>query len=525
MDRTFLEFLASFLAGFVIGACLFLIYIRLMAKMRKQTQKKEMDFILNKAKSQAIKIERLSKQKAKELEESSRKQAEREIKKTKDQLRDKEEKLKQKEEHLDEEMLSKEKEFHYAEKQIQQEKEILEISQKQLEDLKEVAEKQKQDLSRSLESVATMTKEEAFESLKQTFEAEAKKEINDNLTQIEEDLMKQSKQKVQIHLAQAMTRYAAEVTAERVLENLPILGTTNKGKIIGREGRNIRSLQSACGVDLIIDDDLISISCFDPVRRMIAKRTLELLMREERVYPSLIEEIVEKKRKEVFAEMKEKGEKTCFDLGLHDFHSDIIRALGSLEYRFADGQNALKYSVEVSHIVGLLAAEINFNIKLAKRAGLLHAIGLGVPHVVEGSYSVVGSDFCRKNGESSEVCQAISCHDGKLKAETVLDHLLQAAYNLSRSRSKDEGAIMGSHISRLRELESLSNSFEGVKRSFAIKSGKEVRVLVDTAKVVGKKQMTMLSRDIASKIKREINIPGEIKVSVIREYRIVEHAR
>ena len=525
MDKLFLEFLVSFLAGFLIGTIIFLIYTRITRKRRKQILQTEIDFILNKTKSQASKIERQSKQKAKDLEEESKKQIEKEVSKTKERLKEQEYKLKQKETELQAEMEAKEKELKGLQQKLNEEKGVLEISEKKLESLKENTQKYHNELSQSLQDVASMTQDEARNQLKKALEEEVRKEISDELTEIEEDLKKKSKQKVQMHIAKAMTRYAAEVTAERVMENLPITGTSTKGKIIGRDGRNIRSLQSACGVDLIIDDEIISISCFDPVRRVVAKKTLERLIKEERVYPSMIEELAEKTRREVFAQMKEVGEKTCFDVGVHDVHHEIVSTLGSLQYRFLDGQNLLKYSIEVSHIAGLLAAEIGFDVKTAKRAGLFHAIGLGVPHMVEGSYSLVGSEFCRKNGENPEICQAIKCHDSKSKPETILDNILQAAYNLSHSRSKDEVSVIEGHINRLKDLESLANSFEGVKRSFAIKSGKEIRVLVDTAKVVGDKQMAMLSRDIASKIKREVNVSGEIKVCVVREYRIVEHAR
>lgn len=525
MDKLFIEFLISFISGFLIGTVLFLIYTKVMAKRRKQAIQTELDFILNKAKSQAGKIERQSKQKSKELEEESKKQTDKEIKKVRNQLREQEYKLKQREGELEVKIKSKDREFTRLESKLLEEKETIEITEKKLENLKQQAQKQNSELSWSLENIASMTKEQAREKLKQTFEQEVRKEMSDKLTEIEEDMQKKSKEKVQMFVAQAMARYAAEVTAERVMENLPIVGSSTKGKIIGRDGRNIRSLQSACGVDLIIDDEFISISCFDPVRRVVAKKSLVKLMKEERVYPSMIEEIVEKTRKQVLFDLKEKGEKTCFDIGIHDIHHDIIRALGSLQFRFLDGQNLLKSSVEVANISSLLASEIGFDPKIAKRAGLLHAIGLGVPHMVEGSYSLVGSEFCRKNGESKAICQAIRCHDTKANAQSVLDHIVQCAYNLSHSRSKDEGSLIESHISRLKDLESLANSFEGVKRSFAIKSGKEIRVLVDTAKVVGEKQMTLLSRDIASKIKREVNVQGEIKVSVVREYRIVEHAR
>ncbi|MGI9549353.1 MAG: ribonuclease Y [Bdellovibrionales bacterium] len=527
MDRFFLEALVSFISGILVGSFLFLLYVRSMSKKRNRTLQKEVDLILNRAKSQASKVERQSKQKTKEVEEKSRKDLEEEIKKTREQLKDREYKLNQKKEQVEDEFNRKESDLKKLEKQLSEEKEILEISEKKLDTLKEDTKKYNQQLGESLEAVASMTQKEAREQLKKTFESEIKKEINDRLTQIEEDMTKKSDEKVKLMLAQAMVRYSAEVTAERTVETLPIVGSSTKGKIIGREGRNIRALEASCGVDLIIEEgqELVSISCFDPVRRAVAKKTLEKLMEDSKVHPSLIEEVVEKNRREIFSKMKEDGEKTCFDLGIHDVHPEIIRILGSLQYRFIEGQNLLKYSTEVAYIASLLASEIGLNEKVACRAGLLHAIGLGVPHRVEGNYSVIGSDFCKKHGEKEEITQAIRCHDGKVKALSLLDHVLQCAYNLSRSRSGAKRSLLESYVNRLKDLESVANSFDGVVRSFAIQAGKEIRVLVDTAKVLGDRQMTMLSRDIASKIKREMNLSGEVKVNVVREYRIIEHAR
>lgn len=527
MDIQLIQTLISFIFGIFIGSLLFLFYIRLMGKKRSQTLQKEKDLILNRVKSQAAKIERISKQKAKELEIKSKKELEKETKDVKENLKNQERKLKQREEQIEEEFKAKEQNTKRLEDELIQEKEVLDILEKKLQTLKEQTEEHNSKLGASLEAVASMTKEEARDKLKATFEEEVKKELNDRFIQVEEEMMKQVEDKVKLAMAQSMARYSAEVTAERTVETLPIIGTSTKGKIIGREGRNIRALESSCGVDLIIEEgqETVAISCFDPVRRAVAKKTLEKLMEEGRVYPALIEEVVDKIRREIVAQMKESGEKVCFDLGIHDIHPDIVRVLGSLEYRFIEGQNLLKYSMEVAYITALLAAEIGFDEKVARRAGLLHAIGLGVSHRVEGSYSSIGADFCKKYQEKDTIVQAIRCHDGKKRAFSILDHLLQCAYNLSRARSGTKRSLLDSYVNRLKDLESVSNSFDGVKRSFALQAGKEIRVLVDTTKVVGDRQMSLLARDIATKIKREMNLSEEVKVCVIREYRIVEHAR
>ncbi len=527
MEAMFIKTLAVFISGLFAGSLFFLLYFRLTARRREQSLKKEEDMILNRAKSQAAKIERVSKQKTKDWEEAEIKRVEREIKESKEQLKNQEYRLKQKKDKMEMDIQMKEGELKKMSSDLQQEKELLEVSQKQVQALKGQVQRKKEESEQIVEKLAVMTKEEARNHLKKAFEADARKEIGAKLLKIEEEMKKTQEEKAKLALAQAMARYSAEVTAERTIETLPIVGSSTKGKIIGREGRNIRALESACGVDLLIGEgqEIITISCFDPVRRAIAKKTVERLMEEGRIHPAFIEEVVEKIRKEIFSEMMEEGKKICFDLGIHDISPEIIRVLGHLKYRFIEGQNLLKYSEEMAYIASLLAGELGADKKTACRAGLLSAIGLGVPHFVEGSYSYVGAQFCQKQGEEKAVCQAILCHDGKEPARSLLDHILQCAYNLSRSRSGAKRSMLDSYINRLKDLESLANSFDGVKRSFAIQAGKEVRVLVDTFKVTDEEQMSMLSWDIAKKIKREMNLSEDVKVSVIREYRIVEHAR
>ena len=527
MSVIFISTLSIFILGLFVGALFFLLYSMLTSRKRDQSLKKEVNMILNRAKSQASKIERVSKQKSKEWEEQETKRLEKQIKTEKEQLKNQEYQLKKNQEKLNAEFQMKETELKRASEELKQEQELLEISQKQLENLKIKVQNEKEQSEKALEKTAMMTKEEAKEQLKELFEESVKKEIFKDLLKIEEDMQKEHEQKAKLLLAQAMARYSAEVTAERAVETLPISGSFTKGKIIGREGRNIRALEATCGVDLLIGEgqEIVTISCFDPVRRAIAKKAIERLMEEGRVHPAFIEEVVEKIRKEFFSEMMEEGKKICFDMGIHDISPKIIKILGSLKYRFIEGQNLLKYSTEVAYISSLLAGELGVNKKIASRAGLLHAVGLGVPHFVEGSYSFVGVQFCQKQGESGEICQAIACHDGKKPARSLLDHILQCAYNLSRNRSGAKRDLLDNYINRLKDLESLANSFDGVKRSFAVQAGKEIRVLVDTFKVVNDEQMSMLSWDIAGKIKREMNLNEKVKVSVIREYKIVEHAR
>lgn len=527
MDKYFLEVFVSFISGTFIGIALFLFYIRFFSKKRGQEAQREVDLILNRAKSKAAKIERMARQEAKEREEKSRKQLDEDMQQMKESLKKQEYRLEQQRDRLDIEEKTRAEEIKKQEEELQHKKELVEIKENKLEKLRFQVEKKTEELNESLEIVASMTRKEAEEKLKSALEDEVKQEISGRVAEIEEEMMTKAEERARFAVAQTMVRYAAEVTSERTMETIPITGSITKGKIIGREGRNIRALEASCGVDIIIGEsqESINISCFDPVRRAVARKTLEKLMEEGRVHPAIIEETTHKVRKEILLKIKEDGEKTCFDAGVHDVHANIINVLGSLKYRFIEGQNLLKYSVESSDIAALIAGELSYGEKLAKRAGLFHAIGLAVPHTMEGSYSAAGADFCRKHGEAEVICQAIRCHDGKVKPQSILDHILQCAYNLSRSRSSAKKSVLESHISRLKDLESLANSFDGVTRSFAIKAGREIRILVDSAKVTDSRQMRMMSRDIAEKIKREVNVSGEIKVSLIREYRIIEHAR
>ena len=527
MDKFFLEALAIFIFGLFTGSAFFLFYLRFIAQKREQHLKEEVDMILNRAKSQASKIERISKQEAKKWEEQEAKKFKREINEMKEKLQSQEYSLKKRRNQIEAEFQLKEDELKKIGKELEQEKELLDVSQQKMQSLKLKLQKEKEESEQTIEKLASITKEEAREQLKKSFEEDVKKEISKKLFKIEEEMKRTQEKKSKLLLAQAMARYSAEVTAERTVENLPIVGSATKGKIIGREGRNIRALEATCGVDLLIGEgqEIVTISCFDPVRRAIAKKAIEKLMEEGRVHPAFIEEVVEKIRKEIFSEMREEGKKICFDMGIHDINPEIISVLGSLKYRFIEGQNLLKYSTEIAYIASLLAGELGTDKKQACRAGLLSAIGLGVPHFVEGSYTFVGAQFCQKQGEEKAICEAIFCHDGKEPAHSILDHILQSAYNLSRSRSGAKRSLLDSYINRLKDLESLANSFDGVKKSFAIQAGKEIRVLVDTFKVLNEDQMSMLSWDIADKIKAEKNLSEEVKVSVIREYHIVEHAR
>ena len=523
----FLEILVSFILGGAGGASLFLVYMKFSSNKRNREIQREADLVLNRARSKAAQIERTTRREIKETEEKSRKTLEEEMRRERERLKQREYKLERQRDRMDMDEKAQEADIKKREEELQHQRELTEIKEKRLSRLEEESEKKIRDLDESLEAVASMTKKEAEDKMRSALEEEIKKDIAVQAAEMEEEMRAKAEERAKLSIAKAMTRYAAEVTSERSMETIPITGSVTKGKIIGREGRNIRALEAACGVDIIIGEsqESINISCFDPVRRAVAKKTLQKLMEEGRMHPALIEETIRKTRKEILLKIKEDGEKTCFDAGIHDIHPNIVNVLGSLRYRFIEGRNLLKHSVEAAEIAALIAAELSLDEKPAKRAGLLHAAGLAVPHTAGGSYAEAGAEFCRRHGESRAICQAIRCHDGKVKAQSVLDHILQCTDSLSRSRGGAKKSVLEGHIQRMKDLESIANSFDGVTRSFAVRAGKEIRVLLDSAKVTNSRQMTMMSRDIADKIKRELTVSGEIKIGLIREYRIIEHAR
>lgn len=324
----------------------------------------------------------------------------------------------------------------------------------------------------------------------------------------------------------AIARYAGEFSAEKTVTVIPLPDEELKGKIIGREGRNIRAIESLCGVDLIIDEtpEAVVISGFDPVRREVARRSLEKLMEDGRIHPGRIEEVIDRTKKDLFKYIKGEGEKACLELGLQGVHGEIHKTLGSLRFRTSYAQNNYAHSLEVGMLAGLMAAEVGADVKAARRAGLLHDLGKAMDHSIEGSHAVIGADFAKRFGEAENVCHAIRSHHEDEKPRTMLAYLVQAADAMSSARPGARKSIMENYIQRLEDLESVANSFDGVERTFAIQAGREIRVIVDSSRVTDE-QALMLSRDIARKIEREMKFPGQIKISVVRETRAVEHAR
>jgi len=377
-----------------------------------------------------------------------------------------------------------------------------------------------------LEHIAGMTSAEAKKVLMDAMEDEAKLDVAKLIKAMEEEARETADKKAKEVLALAMQRYAGEYVAERSVSVVSLPSDEMKGRIIGREGRNIRALEAATGIDLIIDDtpEAVILSGFNPVRREVAKLSLQKLIADGRIHPGRIEEVVAKSQEEIEQAMKEAGDQAAFDLGVHGIHPEILKLIGRLKYRTSYSQNVYQHSLEVAFLCGIMAAELGINVKQAKRAGLLHDLGKAVDHEIEGSHAVIGAELAKKYGESPKIVHAIMAHHEDEKPSTVLAILVQAADALSGARPGARREMMETYVKRLDDLERIATSFDGVLNSFAIQAGREIRVMVSSDQVSDDRAL-ILAKDIAKKIEHEMTYPGQIKVNVIRETRATEYAR
>ena len=384
----------------------------------------------------------------------------------------------------------------------------------------------KNDQLAKLEEISGYTCETAKAELVSKIETEAKREAAIKLSQIESELHDTADERAKNIISLAIQRLASDQVSETTVSVVPLPSDEMKGRIIGREGRNIHKIETLTGVDLIIDDtpEAITLSCFDPIRREIARITLERLISDGRIHPSRIEETVEKARREVETTIKQAGEKAAFDIGINGLHPDLVRFLGRLKYRTSYGQNVLIHSVEVAYLAGIMANELGLDSTLARRAGLLHDIGKALTQEVEGSHIQLGVEIARKFKENKDVIHAIEAHHGDVEAQTIIAVLVQAADAISAARPGARREDLDSYIKRLQKLEEISNSFPGVDKSYAIQAGREIRIMVKPEQV-GDDQMIVVARDIANKIEQELEYPGQIKVNVIRESRVAEYAK
>ncbi|MDP3015996.1 MAG: ribonuclease Y [Deltaproteobacteria bacterium] len=506
------------LLGGIIGFLLNKKYSEVRIGAAKEAAKRLIEEAEKKA--EILKKEALLQAKDKFYQEKA--EFEKETVEKKQELQNLERRIIQRESHLDKkiELLdTKEAEITRKEKaMIQQEKTIQEQEKKVVELI------QRQRIQ--LENIANMSSEEAKRLLMESMEEEAKHEAAKGIKRIEDEARETADKKAKEIISLAVQRYAGEYVAEKTVSVVSLPNEEMKGRIIGREGRNIRALEAATGIDLIIDDtpEAVILSGFNPVRREIARISLERLVSDGRIHPARIEEIVQKVEQEVETTMREAGEQATFDVGVHGIHPELIKLIGRLKYRTSYAQNVYQHSLEVAFLSGIMAAELGINVKQAKRAGLLHDIGKAADHEVEGPHGRIGADLARKYGESPAIVHAIASHHEEEKPESILDVLVEAADALSGARPGARREMLETYVKRLEDLEKIAQSFQGVEKSYAIQAGREIRVMVQPDRI-SDEASAILSRDIARKIEKELTYPGQIKVTVIREMRAVEIAK
>lgn len=452
---------------------------------------------------------------AKEEIHKSRLELDREIKERRNEIQRLERRLVQKEEALDRKVES-----------LEQKEELLNKKTKEIQELYEqTLETQRQQVA-ELERISGLSVDEAKEVLLKNVENEVKHEMAILIKDIEAKAKEEAEIRAKNIIAMAIQKCAADHVSEVTVSVVPLPNDEMKGRIIGREGRNIRTLETLTGIDLIIDDtpEAVILSGFDPIRREIARITLEKLILDRRIHPARIEEMVEKARKEVENTIRQEGENATFETGVHGLHPEIVRLLGKLKFRTSYGQNVLSHSIEVARLAGLMAAELGVDVNLAKRAGLLHDIGKAVDHEVEGSHVTIGADIAKKYKESNEVVNAIASHHGDVEATSIIAVLVQAADSISAARPGARRETLESYIKRLEKLEEIANSFDGVDKCFAIQTGREIRIMVKPEDV-SDSDIALIARDIVKRIENELDYPGQIKVNVIRETRYIEYAK
>ena len=440
---------------------------------------------------------------------------ERESKERRSELQRYEKRVLSKEEALDkrsEAIEKREASFTAKEEQLKQrEKKVDELSQQRVQEL---------------ERISGLTSEQAKEYLLKTVEEDVKHDTAKMIKELEAQAKEEADKKAKEYVVTAIQRCAADHVAETTISVVQLPSDEMKGRIIGREGRNIRTLETLTGVELIIDDtpEAVVLSGFDPIRREVARIALEKLIVDGRIHPARIEEMVEKAQKEVDSMIREEGESAALEVGVHGIHPELIKLLGRMKFRTSYGQNALKHSIEVAQLSGLLAGEIGLDVRVAKRAGLLHDIGKSIDHDVEGSHIQIGVDLCRKYKESATVINAVEAHHGDVEPESLIACVVQAADTISAGRPGARRETLETYTNRLKQLEDIANQFKGVEKSFAIQAGREIRIMV-VPEQVSDADMVLLARDIAKQVEFELEYPGQIKVNVIRESRVTDYAK
>jgi len=512
-------------AGFLLGglAALFVAWLRRkQRRVQIELAQSTAGRIIEEAKKEANVIKKEAEIQARDGVLQAKMDLEKEVRETRRELQGLEKRMLSKEEGVDKRVESIEKrDAELSRRDVSVKTREKGLEEKEIE-CRQLADQAKQQL----EQVAGLTREEAKRSLIDQLVEEAKHESAKRIRVIEEEAKEEADRRAKKIVSLAIERLAGDFVTERTVTVVQLPSEDLKGRIIGREGRNIRALEAATGIDLIVDDtpESVIISGHNPIRREIAKLSLDKLMSDGRIHPGRIEEVVRKAEQEVEEAIREAGQKALFDVGIHGVHPEIIKLLGRLKYRYSYAQNVLQHSMEAAFICGNMAAELGLNEKQARRAALLHDIGKAVDHEVEGSHAIIGAELARKYGESPKIVNAIAAHHEDVKAETVLAPLVDAADALSGARPGARREMVETYVRRLEELERIVNSFKGVEKSYAVQAGREIRIIVqhDT---ISDEQASLMSREIARKIESEMTYPGQIKVTVIREVRAVDYAR
>ncbi|MGH7775518.1 MAG: ribonuclease Y [Candidatus Binatia bacterium] len=513
----------------VIGFLLGVLLVVSLSWLRRKQRRLQMELaqstalrITEEAKKEANAIKREAEIQAKDSILQAKVDFEKEVRETRRELQALEKRLINKEESLDKRVETVEK----REVELGKREASVKVREKTVEEKGAECGRLIDEARRQLERAAGMTREEAKKSLIDQMVEEAKHESAKRIRLVEEEAREESVRKGQKIVALAIERLAGDFVAERTVTVVPLPNDDMKGRIIGREGRNIRALEAATGIDLIVDDtpESVIISGHNPIRREIARLSLEKLISDGRIHPGRIEEVVRKAEQDVDEAIREAGQKAIFDVGVHGIHPELIKLLGRLKYRYSYAQNVLLHSIEAAFICGNMAAELGLNEKQARRAALLHDIGKAVDHEVEGSHAIIGAELARKYGESPKIVNAIAAHHEDVKAETILAPLVDAADALSGARPGARREMLETYVRRLEELERITNSFKGVEKSYAVQAGREIRIIVQND-VISDGEAALMAREIARKIESEMTYPGQIKVTVIREVRAVDYAR
>ncbi len=507
--------IATVLISFAIGIPIGMAYRKKIAESKIQGAENEAKRLVDLAKIEAENLKKEEIFKAKEEIMSNRKELDQEIKERRGEIQKQESRLIQKEENLEKRSENFEKREQEVEKQLQQ-----------IEKQKEEIEKLHQQEVEELQKIAALTKEEAKSKLLSEMDKELTAEKAALIREKEQKAKEESIKNAKELLTYAVQKCAADHSQETTVSIVSLPNDEMKGRIIGREGRNIKAIETLTGVDLIIDDtpEAVVLSGFDPLRREVAKIALEKLIDDGRIHPSKIEEMVEKAKEEIDTTIKEEGERAVLESGVIGLHPDIVKLIGKLKYRTSYGQNVLNHSIEVSNLARIMAEELGLDPKLARRAGLLHDIGKALDHDMEGTHVEIGVEILKKYKENPLVINAVEAHHGDVEPQTLEAVLIQAADAISASRPGARRETLEAYIKRLQNLEEIADSFEGVEKSFAIQAGREVRIIVKPDKITDDK-MTILARDVAKKVESEMDYPGQIKVNVIRETRVSDYAK